>query len=110
MADAMSTSTLTGTALLVYGAVGGVVLYLWAVIFPALVARRAAILEQVRQARRAELVGIFLLYVAFGASAAWFLGEHLTSPRDAITYGLSWPALFKGLGAGLYAAGKAAGG
>ena len=52
------------------------------------------------------VVGGFFLYVF----AVWFLGRDVSTSRDAVTYGLSWPALFKGIGESLYAAGKARGG
>jgi len=102
-----STASLGTSALLAWGAIGGVILYLSVVLLPKV---NEALEQGGKWPNRRQWTAIVILgglYIFFGAFAAWYHGNISTS-REALTYGLGWPVLFKSLGEGLKALGKVA--
>ena len=105
---------MSGAHLIAYGVLGGFFLYVFAVVFPDLSGATAggfwANLKRTWADEWPSVILMLGVYLLLGGFAAWYLGHSASTARDAVTYGLSWPALFKGIGEGLYRAGKAHGG
>jgi hypothetical protein len=100
-AAAAEVEPLSTLALVTGGAIGGLAGFITAIALPYLRGvLEGKVVDRPSGAQIWAVIGIILFNMFMGGVAAFFVGE-ATLMRQAIAFGLAWPAVIKGAGEGL---------